>query len=94
MVATATLTVELVTEELPPKSLKSLGEAFAEALVVGLRERGFLSESSTATSYATPRRLAVSIADVRASSPDQPFRQKLLPVKRRIRCARLAHIRH
>jgi glycyl-tRNA synthetase beta chain len=80
MVATETLTVELVTEELPPKSLKALGQAFSDALIAGLRERGFLSESSAATAYATPRRLAVSIAEVRGISPDQPFRQKVLPV--------------
>ena len=38
----ATLTVELFTEELPPKALKLLGEAFAEGLLDGLRDRGFL----------------------------------------------------
>ena len=80
MAPVATLTVELVTEELPPKALKGLGQAFADALVAGLRERGFLSDSSTANPYATPRRLAVSIAAVRAMSPDEPFRQKVLPV--------------
>jgi glycyl-tRNA synthetase beta chain len=32
------------------------------------------------TPYATPRRLAVSIAEVAARSPDQPFKQKVLPV--------------
>ena len=33
MSATATLIVELLTEELPPKALKRLGEAFAEGIV-------------------------------------------------------------
>src|SRR4030095_4870079 len=32
----ATLVVELLTEELPPKALQRLGEAFAEKLVAGL----------------------------------------------------------
>lgn len=77
---TDSLTVELVTEELPPKALKTLGEAFANALVEGLQTRGFIEREPQATSYATPRRLAVTIRNVRAVSPDQPFRQKLLPV--------------
>ena len=76
----AALTVELVTEELPPKSLDALGNAFAEGLIAGLRERGFADEGSVATAYATPRRLAVSITNVRRVSPDRPFKQKLLPV--------------
>ena len=54
------------TEELPPKALKRLGEAFAEALAAGLRERGFLADDVRVTPYATPRRLAVSITDVLA----------------------------
>ena len=74
------LAVELLTEELPPKALKTLGEAFAATLASGLRERGFLADASAATPYATPRRLAVTISDVRARSADQPFRQKVLPV--------------
>jgi glycyl-tRNA synthetase beta chain len=80
MSGAATLLVELVTEELPPKALRRLGDAFAQALANGLRERGFLSDASTVTPYATPRRLAVAIAHVAARSPDQPFKQKVLPV--------------
>jgi len=74
-----TLTVELLTEELPPKALKQLGEAFAEGLLDGLRDRGFLQPASTKTPYATPRRLAVKITHVLPVSPDQPFTQKLMP---------------
>jgi glycyl-tRNA synthetase beta chain len=66
-----TLLVELLTEELPPKSLGALGNAFAGALVAGLREDGFLSGKSAARSLATPRRLAVSITDVHERSPDR-----------------------
>jgi glycyl-tRNA synthetase beta chain len=76
----ATLVVELLTEELPPKALKSLGEAFADSLAAGLRSRGFATDASRVEGYATPRRLAVAITDVRATSPDTPFRQKVLPV--------------
>jgi glycyl-tRNA synthetase beta chain len=75
----ASLLVELHTEELPPKSLKTLSEAFAAGIEAGLRARQFLSEDSAATSFATPRRLAVRITHVKSRSADQPFRQKLLP---------------
>jgi len=80
MVATARLVVELLTEELPPKALKSLGEAFARGVADGLRSRGFLADTSQVEGFATPRRLAVAVTDVRATSPDTPFRQKVLPV--------------
>ena len=75
-----TLLIELLTEELPPKALVKLGDAFAAAIVNGLKARDFLDEGSTATSYATPRRLAVSITRVRATSPDKSIRDKVLPV--------------
>ena len=68
-----TLIVELLTEELPPKALPRLGEAFAAGIETGLRERGFLAEGSLATAYATPRRLAVAITDV-ADSVTKPAR--------------------
>jgi glycyl-tRNA synthetase beta chain len=74
-----TLVVELLTEELPPKALRSLGNAFATGIAEGLREGGFLGPSSHATPYATPRRLAVSISDVRADAEDKELVQKLMP---------------
>ncbi|MDR0769629.1 MAG: glycine--tRNA ligase subunit beta [Burkholderiales bacterium] len=76
----ATLLVELLTEELPPKALKRLGQAFAESLEARLRNERFFDAASTTTAYATPRRLAVLITDVLPRAPDQPFTQKLLPV--------------
>jgi glycyl-tRNA synthetase beta chain len=79
--ATATLVVELVTEELPPKALKALGAAFAETLVAGLKRRNVLSDTSVFTPYATPRRLAVAISDVRSVAPDAEIVDKLMPVK-------------
>ncbi|MBZ2207709.1 glycine--tRNA ligase subunit beta [Massilia soli] len=75
-----TLLVELLTEELPPKALVKLGDAFAAAIVNGLKSRDFLDDGSAATTYATPRRLAVSITNVRATSPDKSIRDKVLPV--------------
>ena len=78
--ATASLLVELNTEELPPKALKTLSEAFAAGIEKGLRARNFLDGDSAVTAFGAPRRLAVHIASVAARSPDQPFRQKLVPV--------------
>ena len=75
-----TLLVELLTEELPPKALVKLGAAFAAGIVNGLKSRDFLEADSVATAYATPRRLAVSITRVRATSPDKSVREKVLPV--------------
>ncbi len=75
-----TLLVELLTEELPPKALAKLGDAFASAMVNGLSARAFLDEGATHVAYATPRRLAVAITGVRASSPDKSIREKVLPV--------------
>jgi glycyl-tRNA synthetase beta chain len=75
-----TLLVELQTEELPPKALVKLGAAFASGIANGLKARDFLGADSVVTSYATPRRLAVSITNVRGTSPDKTIREKILPV--------------
>jgi len=67
--STDTLLVELGTEELPPKALKSLGLAFRDGIVRGLQERklGF----GEVQWFATPRRLAVLVAEVQLQVPDQ-----------------------
>ena len=75
------LTVELLTEELPPKALARLGAAFAEILFAGLSSRGLLLPTSAKTSYATPRRLAVKITDVLPVAPDSEVIDKLMPAK-------------
>jgi glycyl-tRNA synthetase beta chain len=75
-----TLLVELLTEELPPKALAKLGDAFANGILNGLKSRDLLDADSAATSYATPRRLAVAITKVRTASPDKSIRDKVLPV--------------
>ena len=74
------LLVELLTEELPPKALSRLSDAFATAMFNGLSLRALLDEGASFTAYATPRRLAVSIQGVRTSSPDKQIREKVLPV--------------
>jgi len=75
-----TLLVEIQTEELPPKALVKLGAAFANGIANGLKARDFLEADSTVTAHATPRRLAVSITNVRDTSPDKAIREKVLPV--------------
>ena len=73
------LLVELYTEELPPKALKKLGEAFASGIAAGLKQRGLLDKDDY-TVYATPRRLAVLFAAVLDRGADQPIEQKLMPL--------------
>jgi glycyl-tRNA synthetase beta chain len=78
--ASRTLLVELLTEELPPRALQRLGDAFAEHVAGGLRAHKLLDDDASVTGFATPRRLAVSIRGVRARSPDQQVREKIMPV--------------
>jgi glycyl-tRNA synthetase beta chain len=60
----ATLLVELLTEELPPKSLRKLGEAFADQLVAEIVRHRLKSRDSKKHTFATPRRLGVLIPEV------------------------------
>ena len=75
------LLVEIVTEELPPKALKTLGAAFADTLVAELAKRGVLTDASAVLPWATPRRLAVSVSHVRGTAPDAQAVDKLMPLK-------------
>ncbi|MDZ7889376.1 MAG: glycine--tRNA ligase subunit beta [Pseudomonas sp.] len=61
--------VELGTEELPPKTLKNLGQAFLSGVEKGLKAAG-LSYSS-ARIYAAPRRLAVLVEQLASQQPDR-----------------------
>ena len=78
----ATLLVELFTEELPPKALRQLGEAFGLRLQDGLM-RAQLKDGATSDTriFATPRRLAVLIKNVRPKSLDRTESKKLMPSK-------------
>jgi glycyl-tRNA synthetase beta chain len=79
---TAPLLVELLTEELPPKALSRLGDAFAQGLFERLAKAGLVEPDAQAAMqrYATPRRLAVLIPGVRATAPAKQMREKVLPV--------------
>jgi glycyl-tRNA synthetase beta chain len=74
------LLVELFVEELPPKALKKLGEAFSGVLRDQLEERGLLEGNSVTTSYASPRRLAAHITNVASQAKDRAESLKLMPV--------------
>ena len=77
---TKNLLVELFVEELPPKALKKLGEAFASVLALSLKAQGLCTEASSTTPFASPRRLAAHITAVRAQAADKAVSQKLMPV--------------
>jgi len=65
-----TLLVELLTEELPPKSLEALGRALRDHLTNDLESSGLRTGDSVARFFATPRRLAVSITQVLERAAD------------------------
>jgi glycyl-tRNA synthetase beta chain len=73
------LLVELFVEELPPKALKKLGEAFSASLLESLKSQGLTAEQSKVTSFASPRRLAAHITDVASKAADKQVAQKLMP---------------
>jgi len=77
---TANLLVELFVEELPPKALKKLGEAFAAALTESLVAQGLADAKAAVASFASPRRLGVHVAGVLACAADKPVSTKLMPV--------------
>ena len=66
----ATLLVEVGTEELPPRAIARLGEAFATALVKRLSTHALVADVAPVW-YATPRRLAVTIPAVLRRQPDR-----------------------
>ena len=74
------LLVELFVEELPPKALKKLGEAFANVLFEQLRDAGLTDAKSAVTAYASPRRLAAHVTQVATQAADKAIQQKLMPV--------------
>ncbi|MBC9252985.1 glycine--tRNA ligase subunit beta [Pseudomonas alcaligenes] len=61
--------VELGTEELPPKALNSLGEAFLAGVEKGLKVAGL--SYTKARYYAAPRRLAVLVEALASQQPDR-----------------------
>jgi glycyl-tRNA synthetase beta chain len=77
----ANLLVELLTEELPPKALRQLAEAFGKGIADGLATRGLVAADAARVVYATPRRLAVKIDNVLERGADRSETKKLMPSK-------------
>ncbi|MCD1610118.1 glycine--tRNA ligase subunit beta [Stutzerimonas kunmingensis] len=61
--------VELGTEELPPKALAKLAEAFCAGIEKGLKDAGL--DFVKAQAYAAPRRLAVLVEQLATQQPDR-----------------------
>jgi glycyl-tRNA synthetase beta chain len=76
----APLLVELLCEELPPKALARLGAAFAAGIRDGLARRGLTDAGEEPLEFATPRRLAVGLRQVRPASQPRALEVKLMPV--------------
>lgn len=77
---TQNLLVELFVEELPPKALQKLGDAFATVLADQLKAQGLASAASVVTPFASPRRLAAHVTGVADKAADKAVQQKLMPV--------------
>ena len=77
---TQNLLVELFVEELPPKALQKLGDAFATVLGDQLKTQGLASAASVVTPFASPRRLAAHVTAVADKAADKAVQQKLMPV--------------
>ena len=74
------LLVEIGTEELPPKALGTLCEAFAAEIAAALDAAGFAHDAPTP--YATARRLAVLVSRVPGVQPDREVERRGPPLAR------------
>ncbi|MGO1232878.1 MAG: glycine--tRNA ligase subunit beta [Marinobacter sp.] len=77
--ATQDFLVELGTEELPPKALKPLSDAFTRGIAKGLEDAGV--DFGKVEAFAAPRRLAVRIRDLSDAQPDKPVEKRGPAVK-------------
>jgi len=75
-----TLLIEFITEELPPNSLKELGEKFSQLITQGLHEQILIKDSNIRV-FSTPRRLGVKILNVADRSENKKKLIKLMPEK-------------
>jgi len=77
--STDNLLVELFVEELPPKVLNKLGNAFASVLLDSLQASGLADAKAELTAFASPRRLAAHITQVRSKASDKQQLLRLMP---------------
>ena len=75
-----TLLIEFITEELPPMSLKELGEKFGQLIAEGLQKQNLIKNHEIRV-FSTPRRLGVKILNVAEKSENQKKLIKLMPDK-------------
>ena len=73
------LLIEIGTEELPPKALNTLSQAFTQSIAEQLQSEALHSDAITA--YASPRRLAVLISGLDEQAPDKAIEKWGPPVK-------------
>ncbi len=75
---TQTLLIELGTEELPPKALKKLSDAFTAELLQGFIDAELIDQAAhdAAQAFASPRRLALSVPNVAAAQPNQTIERR------------------
>ena len=71
---TNTLLIELGTEELPPKSLKTLSESFTHNISEELSKAGF--SFSSVQAFAAPRRLAIALLDCEGQQADSKVEKR------------------
>jgi glycyl-tRNA synthetase beta chain len=79
MTANRDLLIEIGTEELPPKALKTLSSAFTKSITSQLTAKSL--DFSAVKSFATPRRLAVLLSNLAETSPDKELEIWGPPVK-------------
>jgi len=68
------LLIEIGTEELPPKALKTLSEVFSDEVVHGLANAGLAPKGHQG--YAAPRRLAVLVQDIAPRTPEREMERR------------------
>ena len=73
------LLVELLTEELPPKSQKQLGIVFGKNIKEFLAKQNLVSEVSEEIIFSTPRRIGIHLKDVKDEAENQNVSVKLMP---------------
>lgn len=69
-----TFLVEIGTEELPPKALRSLAESFAANFTAELNNAGL--EHGEVSWFAAPRRLALKVANLSAAQADREVEKR------------------
>ncbi len=66
--------IEIGTEELPPKALSKLSDAFTDGIITRVKQAGLMFDSFK--SFATPRRLALTISALEVTQQDQEIDRK------------------